>query len=340
MMLMNRLYLITIFALCYLSILLTACGGGSGETSGDENTATNTTLSSSLILDSQHGGYAGAWGLENCDACHQLQAIHSQATNIQNIVRLHGYATCTGCHGNNGTTASRQCIICHNTTDLPTQPQQQGVHRHSFISTTAVAANDKDCLTCHYNTDMNGVFDINRDLVRFRDANQIYSPYSSITDFCQRCHNRDHQQPGFELQNRDYNDPIIAIEDNWKYTDKHGEIDGMGARIYTGLRNGYRYQSRVECTDCHAMHGTSNQSLIIDKTSTGATLLDENFRNRPYAVNINNTDYSQLCVVCHNMSSISDQGDQDTGNGLSGVHQIGTDCKTCHSHGEAVQAGM
>jgi len=51
-------------------------------------------------------------------------------------------------------------------------------------------------------------------------------------------------------------------------------------------------------------------------------------------------DYSQLCVTCHQMQDIVEQGAQNTGNGLSGVHQVGGDCRVCHVHGMAVQTGL
>jgi hypothetical protein len=40
------------------------------------------------------------------------------------------------------------------------------------------------------------------------------------------------------------------------------------------------------------------------------------------------------------MSDIVEQGDQDTGNGLSGVHQVSSDCRVCHVHGMAAQTGL
>ncbi len=328
---MNRL--IYLFAV----LLLSACGGG--ETSNIQ-TETTAILSESLTIDSSHGDGGSAWGLADCSACHSLSVIHAQANNIRSLVQLRGYDTCAGCHGRNGTDIQRQCLICHNSNDLPATPQQKGVHNHGFIASVETVANDDICFACHNNSDMDGRFDINRDLTRYRDASQNYLPYSNMSDFCLRCHNRDHQQQAYPVRERTSGDTLITIEESWKYLDKHGEADGLGARIYTGLRNGYAYASRVECTDCHAMHGTNNQKLIIGHSDTGVSLLDATIRNKPYDVVINNGDYSQLCVLCHQMQSISDQGDDDTGNGLAGVHATGSDCRECHSHGEVVQAGM
>ncbi|VAX00922.1 hypothetical protein MNBD_GAMMA19-188 [hydrothermal vent metagenome] len=88
------------------------------------------------------------------------------------------------------------------------------------------------------------------------------------------------------------------------------------------------------------MHGTDNTRLIIDNSLKGVTQLDQSIRETPHRVIIKNGDYSQLCVLCHQMKVILDDGDLETGNGLSGVHEVGSDCRTCHTHGEAVQAGL
>lgn len=323
-----------------MAAVITACGGGSDADADGSSETAGVGLEQTLMLDSAHGGYEAAWGLRDCAACHSLSAIHQQAENIQPLVRRHGYDTCAGCHGRNGTDLPRRCLICHNPDDLPATPRQHGAHNHDFVAGVDVAANDGHCLACHDNPDMNGRFDINRDLTRFPDAGQNSSPYSGISDFCLRCHNRDHQQAAWPLGDGAADDTLIAIEDAWNHIDKHGKVDGLGTRIYAGLRNGYVYGSRVACTDCHAMHGTDNAKLIIGRSDTGASLLDQAFRNRPYEVVVTEGDYSQLCVLCHAMDSISDQGAEDTGNGLAGVHATGSDCLACHSHGEAVQAGM
>jgi len=189
---------------------------------------------------------------------------------------------------------------------------------------------------------MDGIFELERDLTSMQDAMQIYSPYNREADFCLRCHNRDHQQSGFELVT-DHNDPLIAIEDSYRYVDQHGEVDGTGTRTYAGLRGDYRYPNEVKCSDCHAVHGTNNGGLIIDSSAKGASRLDLSLPElvaHPYSVVTGGGEYSQLCVLCHQMTTLLDDGAVDAGNGLAGVHQVGTDCSVCHSHGEAVQAGL
>ena len=313
-----------------LLLLLTACG----------NTDDVSSYDTDLLLDQTHGGGGAAWGLAECDACHSLAVIHKTEDNIRDIVTNNGHDTCTGCHGSNGTDAQRRCVICHNDNELPDTPLQSGTHKHDFATGTDTALQDKQCLDCHYASDMDGIFEINRDLTRYLDANGIDSPYSSGADFCLRCHNRDHQQTGFAITDKTFDDPLIAIEDAYTLIDKHGEIDSTGTGSFAGLRANYSYSSRVECTDCHSMHGTDNIKLIIDRSDKGARKLDPALRDLPYPVTVTGDDFSQLCVLCHNMETVQNQGDVDTGNGLSGVHLTGTSCIGCHSHGEAVQAGM
>ncbi len=102
----------------------------------------------------------------------------------------------------------------------------------------------------------------------------------------------------------------------------------------------------VNCTDCHALHGTHNKQLIIDSSKKGVRGLADSLRNKPHAINtdaVNGTvagDYGQLCVLCHKMKVINDSGAQDAGNGLSGVHEVNSDCRDCHTHGEATQIGL
>ncbi len=319
--------------ICFLLLMVVACNSSN-------NTENNLSADTDLLLDSQHGGGGAAWGLTDCDACHAIGIIHQNADSIRNIVKDRGHDTCTGCHGSNGTDKERQCVICHNNTDLPSAPIQTGNHKHDFIAGIDTVLQDKQCLDCHYASDMDGVFEINRDLTRYPDVNGIESPYASGADFCLRCHNSDHQQINFPITNKTFDDPLIAIEDAYTLIDKHGEINSTGAGTYAGLRNNYIYSSRVECTDCHAMHGTDNIKLIIDQSDKGSSLLDPVLREQPYSVRITGDDYSQLCVLCHNMETLQNQGDVDTGNGLSGVHITGGSCIECHSHGEAIQAGL
>ena len=317
--------------LLFLIVSLTGCGGSGGGESAV------SLASGNLILSETHGGDGAAWGLPDCSACHALSAIHDEADLIRGIVKEKGYDSCAGCHGSNGTSIPRRCTLCHNPTDLPSVPRQQGDFSHHFSSGIAGSLSDGNCLSCHDASDMDGRFELNRDLTRYPGPGQVLTNYRSLSDFCLRCHNRDHQQPGYEISATAFDDPLIAIEDAFSFIDKHGAIDGTGARTYAGLRDNYLYASEVACTDCHAMHGTQNGGLIIDNSLQGVSQLDT---AQSYSVTVTGGDYSQLCVLCHQMTVILDDGAIDTGNSLSGVHQVGGDCVPCHSHGEAVQAGL
>ena len=311
---------------------------------GVENDTSKTVSieTGNLILNESHGDNGTAWGLPDCSACHTMEAIHQGADKIRNIVKRKGYSTCTGCHGRNDTYESeeRQCTICHNKTDLPQSPKLEGQHAHTFTADDSSSPKDAQCISCHLASDMDGNFELNRDLTGYTDENQTLSSYNTISEFCLRCHNRDHQQTGFEIIPRSYDDPLVAVEDAFYFIDQHGLVEGSGTRTYAGLRPGYSYPSVVACTDCHAMHGTDNKKLIIDSSHKGVSQLDASLQTPAHSVTVSDGDYSQLCVLCHQMEVVLDDGNLDTGNGLAGVHAVGSDCRTCHTHGEAVQAGL
>ncbi|RDH86529.1 MAG: hypothetical protein DIZ77_04255 [endosymbiont of Seepiophila jonesi] len=330
---MRGLWLITI------SLLLSGCGGGDTD---DDADVISATVAGRLLLDSSHGDGGTAWGLEACDSCHALAVIHSDApASTQQLVQQKGYSTCTGCHGDNGTSLTRPCLVCHNTQDLPADPHQDGGQAHHFSGGTLGALTDDECLTCHFGSDMDGVFDSNSDLTRFADAAGFLVPYTTETDFCLRCHNRDHQQPGFDIVGSSFDDPLIALEDDYQVFDYHGWRDGSGEGTYAGLRDGYLYPDLVDCSDCHAMHGTINDKLIIDSSIKGVHRLSNAIRLSAFPVTVGaNGDYSQLCVLCHDMDIPLDDAAVDSGNGLNGVHMVGEDCRPCHTHGEAVQVGL
>lgn len=315
---------------------LSGCGGGS---SSESSIAAPHEAQSWSLLNQSHGGDGSAWGLAECDSCHVLSIIHPDRANIRPIVKAKGYNTCTGCHGSNGTGEPRACLTCHNGQNLPESPLQQGAMSHNFTA-EANTLTDENCISCHQASDMDGQFDLQTDLTRFTDHNLEYQPYQSKTDFCLRCHNSSHQQAQFEISGKAVTDPLIAMADNYQFIDWHGQPEGSGQRTYSGLRNGYRYQSTVECTDCHAMHGSHNKNLIIASSRSGVSLLDEHVRQQNYPVTINDNDTSQLCVLCHSMEIPLEQGETDTGNGLQGVHATGSECSSCHSHGQPTQVGL
>jgi hypothetical protein len=303
-----------------------------------------STATGNLLLTPNHGGDGSAWGKPGCANCHFLPEIHKRAPAIRGIVRRKGSETCTACHGSNGTAAARRCTVCHNNGDLPLSPIQTGRKTHDFTVSGAHALGDRECLTCHVKSDMDGNLEPAVDLTPVRDAEGRPTPNGSITDFCLRCHNRDHRPRGVSIRTRPrfgVNDPLTAIEDNYQFIDRHGFVDG-GRGPYVGLRgNRYRYPDEVACTDCHVMHGTQNRKLILDDPRKGATRMVPSLRTPAYSVRVRNGNYAELCVLCHDMENPAvEQGALDAGNGLTGVHDVSSDCTECHTHGEPVKGGL
>ena len=302
-------------------------------------------LPDSLIINNNHGGDGSAWANPQCASCHLLEHIHANTSpEVKNLVKEKGYASCAGCHGDNGTHAQRECILCHNENNLTSVAQQAGDKTHNFTShdSNPSTSNLKDsqCVTCHNDSNMDGNFTANADLTHFSNQYGSQSDYQHSNDFCLACHNKDHQQAGFTMDTSNYRDPLVAMEDNYHFVDMHGIKKGSGQRTYSGLREGYHYSSVLACTDCHAMHGTHNEQLIIDNTYEGLSRLSRQVKDQGLSINTHNGEYAQLCVTCHNMDQLIEEGELDTGNGLSGVHQASGSCLECHRHGMAVQTGL
>ncbi len=294
-----------------------------------------------ILLTKTHGGDGSAWGQSDCLSCHVRRNIHATAPAIKDIVLNVGYASCTGCHGQNGTTVERQCVICHNEQLLPKNPIMQNIKNHNFSINADDALMDAACVSCHDRSDMDGEFEVQVDLTHYQAQNDLDLPYRNQADFCLRCHNQNHQQPGFEMTARFANDPLVSMARNYKFIDMHGNRKGTGQRTYAGLRTSdYQYGTVVDCTDCHAMHGTHNEKLLIDRTDTGAFLLPAALRELPVYIDIKHDNYAQHCVVCHESITDVEATSEDTGNGLSGVHRVAGPCIECHRHGMAVQTGL
>ena len=294
-----------------------------------------------LILPETHGGDGSAWGQSNCVACHVRRNIHQDAPNIRDLVLQTGYASCTGCHGQNGTNTERQCVLCHNSDLLPKNPIMEEKKNHNFSVDKDSVLIDKQCVICHASSDMDGEFEARVDLTHYPNQGDLDLPYRNQTEFCLRCHNLDKQQPGFEMEARFPRDPLVMMALNYRYIDKHGYPQGSGQRTYAGLReSAYKYGTVVECTDCHAMHGTHNEKLIIDRSDTGAFLLNAELREQPIYIDVEKGNYAQHCVICHASEFSVEATDEDTGNGLNGVHHVNGPCLDCHVHGMAVQTGL
>jgi hypothetical protein len=293
-----------------------------------------------IVLTLNHGGDGSAWGLSECSGCHVLRNIHGNAPKIKGIVQQTGYASCAGCHGQNGTTIKRECVLCHNESLLPKKPLMQDVKNHNFKMQEDSILNDKDCLACHYASDMDGDFEPAVDLKDYDLKGALDLPYRNGSEFCLRCHNKNHQQAGYEIQVRFKRDPLVMMAINYEHIDMHGKRLGEGNRTYTGLREAYEYQITVACSDCHAMHGTHNEKLIVDRSDAGMSLLKDSLRSVPISIDTPGNNYAQLCVTCHDSEEVVEESELQTGNGLSGVHQASGSCVECHVHGMAAQTGL
>ena len=325
---LNKSSIFLVFLLCFSSIISQAFAR---DVSLEDN---------QILLTPNHGGDGSAWGQGDCAGCHVLRNIHNTAPKIKNIVQKKGYATCAGCHGQNGTNIQRECAICHNKELLPEKPMMHEPKNHNFTLKEDGLLSDKDCVTCHQASDMDQEFEPSVDLTYFDQNNALAAPYRSGSEFCLRCHNRNSQQKGYEMEARFERDPLVTMKVNYQHLDVHGIVNGVGDRTYTGLRESYEYKSVVECSDCHAMHGTHNKKLIVDRSDTGMSLLEKSLRLSPVSIDTPNNDYAQLCVTCHESEDVVEQSELDTGNGLNGVHQAAGSCIECHAHGMAAQTGL
>ena len=139
----------------YFLITLLACLllGGQSAFARDVVLANNQ-----ILLTPNHGDDGSAWGQTECISCHVKRNIHNTEAGkpIRDIVLETGYASCTGCHGTNGTTAKRECVICHNDDLLPKNPIMQNKKNHNFSVNKDNALTDQNCLDCHDRSDMDG----------------------------------------------------------------------------------------------------------------------------------------------------------------------------------------
>jgi len=73
------------------------------------------SLPDDILLDRGHGGDGSAWGMSRCDSCHLLNFIHDKTqAKLRKLVRDKGYASCSGCHGDNGThLLNPHRCVCH-----------------------------------------------------------------------------------------------------------------------------------------------------------------------------------------------------------------------------------
>ena len=299
-----------------------------------------------------HGSNGGEEKAESCIACHNSNSLPNYppldggySHNFNNTESSLNDDDCMSCHTANAHDSSAiensqaRCGACHNLSFLPNLPALDGTSAHNF-GFSGSGLSDDACVVCHETSDMNGQFNPATDLTKLPDNEGNVTASSSITVFCLRCHNQSHQVPGYEITTESRYDPLVAMDDNYRFIDYHGLRRGSGSRVYYGLRNGYNYKSWVECTDCHAMHGTNNPGLLIDRSTKGVSRLRQAFRNMNWQVEVIDGNYAQLCVLCHETSEQVEESSSNTGNGLAGVHQAAGDCRPCHAHGQSIQVGL
>ncbi len=245
-----------------------------------------------LALTKNHGGGEG-WGKTKCESCHVMFRLHDTVPKIKKQVEKAGFASCAGCHGKNGTSITQRCVICHNDNDMPGVPHRTGKHRHDYSLLQTRPTGDDQCLGCHDASDMDGRFELDRDLTLYKDELGEKPPYSNISEFCLRCHTEANPNKKYPIVHAGRRDQALLAEINYREKDKHGIKEGLGSgeqsqpevgALYYGLRKEqYHYQSVVECVDCHTMHGTNNASnLIIDDSRKAKFFHDEKTRRKPF----------------------------------------------------------
>ncbi len=245
-----------------------------------------------LFLTKNHGGGEG-WGKTQCESCHALFRIHDSVPKTKTVVEQVGFDSCAGCHGQNGTSMQKRCVICHNNDVMPGVPHRNGRHRHDFSLSNTIPTTDEQCLDCHKASDMDGRFELDKDLTLFRDATGAKPPYANISEFCLRCHTESNPNKKHPIVDAGRRDQALLAEENYRLKDKHGIKKGLGdgantepeiAALYYGLRlEKYKYPSVVECVDCHTMHGTNNASnLIIDDSRQAKFFHDQKTRRKPF----------------------------------------------------------
>ena len=201
------------FSLLYVLVLLSGCipSGDDGQRAG--------THQSTLILDQHHGDGGSAWGQADCLACHPVQGIHHSAPAIRAIAAQKGGASCTGCHGDNGSGAARRCLLCHNPDDLPSPSLAGGMHAHRFGEASDGVMTDAECVVCHEASDMDGRWEPAVDLSANLNGMGVSHGYNSVSAFCVACHNR-------EQQSVDYPIP---------FTDPKAKTNGSKKKSYPAL---------------------------------------------------------------------------------------------------------
>ncbi|MDF1613883.1 cytochrome c3 family protein [Desulfurivibrio dismutans] len=351
-------------------LLLAACGGSSSAAKDDYDPP-GTGVAPRLLSSDDHAGGLG-WGRKDCLTCHpmeRVEAMHAEMKGIaDSLVRLADRVggdvqrSCLACHDTNGLdpVQGRECLICHgNSGVMAGAGQFKKEHAHTITHIGGNALRDVDCVVCHERSNMDGTFDLNDDLTRFRAG----VSYDSINDFCLTCHDFDGvstpvgdiippplrypelpQAPVYTDLQRSFMGAGSTDAERRATADIHGFRSGTSQAdkpvVSAGLPNVYRagYEAGMvlSCTDCHFVHSSGNPYLITERADTAGELTDAAVLSSSVAVSERN--FEQLCAVCHT----HEQGG-DVGNGLRGsLHFAGYvgDCVSCHYHGAGYIADL
>lgn len=354
-----------------VSLTVGACGGSSSPASDDYDPP-GTGVAPRLLNSTDHGGGQG-WAQSSCLTCHRMERVtelHVEVPNIRDsLVRLKDKVggevqrSCLACHDTNGLDplTSRECLICHGDSDiLPGAELFKKEHAHSITNIGGGTIGDADCVVCHERSNMDGTFDINEDLTRFKAG----VAYETINDFCLACHDIDGvslsadrvilppklrfpelpQEPVFTDIKRSFLGAGSTDAEREDTADFHGFRTGTAQEdkpvVYLGepniYRAGYDADMILQCTDCHLVHTSGNPYLITESADSASELTDETALGA--TVSVSERNFEQLCAVCH---THPDGG--EVGNSLRGsVHLAGYvgDCVSCHYHGAGYIADL
>ena len=320
-------------------------------------------------------------GFGSCAGCHGKNgtSIKQQCVICHNNTVMPGVPHRTGKHRHDYSllktkpTADDQCLGCHAASDMDGRfelNQDLTLYKGGNGQSEPYANISEFCVRCHTESNPNKKYPI-------KHAGRRDQALRAETDY--RLIDKHGVKDGLG--------------------DGANSVNEVGA-LYYGLRSDqYSYHSIVECVDCHAMHGTTNASnLIIDDSRKAKFFHDEKTRHKAFNkkwghvkvkvwdkkdfITNPNPDkpptlssivdcsvvkeqkegnYSQLCVLCHDMKNRSEGhqltenelllmgGHCDTGNGLSGVHfnewtdnnpDKDASCLACHYHGRSGISGL
>ncbi len=341
---------------------LSACGGGSSPAT-ESYTPTGAIVAPRLLSSDLHGGGIG-WARQDCLLCHpmtKVEVVHGRVPAIKNsLIRLAArldsgaQGACLACHDTNGLepATSRRCLICHGDNQVVAGAAKfSGEHQHTISDPGGAGLKDGECLTCHHRSDMDGTFDPDVDLTGF-GADQDYSGYGGLNDFCLACHDIS----GVNVGGREILPPPLRFPEfpeTAEFTDLkrtfvgsegdplrltadiHGFKDGRAAAAKSsgnGYRSGYEDRMVLACTDCHQVHSSANPYLITESGASAAKLAAAD-PTRSAAINIGDgRRFNELCALCHYHESgpVAANGLREIIHAAGGVSG---DCVSCHYHG-------